>query len=373
METMCAYASYKENMDLVEEMLEFVAKKVHGKTKITYQGKELEFKRPWKRIRMIDSIKKYAKIDIEKMSDSDLKKKLKELKIEIPVFKRGIAMEEVFGELVEPKLIQPTIVYDYPHETCGLAKRNPDNPEFSERFEPYVNGWELGNVYSESNDPLDLEEYWKDQEKMLSKDDESQRLDHDFLNMLKHGMPPTSGVGIGIDRLAMLMTDSVSIRDVLLFPFMKPEDFKEEKSGKSKDSKIAVAVINKGAKMEGWQEMNTVAHLNASFASRIGKGLLMQENIETKDNEKINLNIQHAIMIKTSKSNEDIINLVKSAKEKELDVSEFTREMIETTDDIQVVEWTKSRNLKDVEYLGALIFGKRSVVEKLTDSFKLYK
>jgi len=223
METMCAYANYEDNINLVEEMLEFVCKKVTGNTKIEYQGKSIDFKRPWKRIKMVDAIKKYAKIDVKKLSDSDLKKKLKELKIEIPVFKRGIAIEELFGNLVEHHLIQPTIVYDFPVETCGLAKPKPENDGFAERFEPYVNGWELGNVYSESNDPEVLEKYWKDQEKLLAKDDESQRLDKDFLNMLKVGMPPTSGVGIGFDRLVMILTNQPSIRDVIFFPFMKPE------------------------------------------------------------------------------------------------------------------------------------------------------
>ena len=223
METMCAYANYEDNMDLVEEMLEFVCKKVTGSTKIEYQGKSIDFKRPWKRIKMVDAIKKYGKMDVKKLSDSNLMKKLKELKIEIPVFKRGIAIEKLFENLVEHHLIQPTIVYDFPIETCGLAKPKPENDGFAERFEPYVNGWELGNIYSESNDPEVLEKYWKDQEKLLSKDDESQRLDKDFLNMLKVGMPPTSGVGIGFDRLVMLLTNQPSIRDVIFFPFMKPE------------------------------------------------------------------------------------------------------------------------------------------------------
>ena len=227
METMCAYADYKQNMDLVEEMLEFVCKKVTGGTKIEYQGKKIDFKRPWKRISMVDSIKKYGKLDVKKMSDDELKKKLKELGIKPPIFKRGIAMEELFGFLVEPKLIQPTIVYDYPFETCGLAKPKKDNPRFAERFEPYINGWELGNIYSELNNPEVLENYWREQEKMLSKDAEVQRLDEDFLNMLKIGMPPTSGVGIGIDRLVMLLTNQPSIRDVILFPFMKPEEVKK--------------------------------------------------------------------------------------------------------------------------------------------------
>jgi lysyl-tRNA synthetase class 2 len=372
METMCAYADYKENMDTVEEMLEFAAKKATGSTKVEYQGKTIDFKRPWKRITLVESLKKYAKLDVEKMSDEDLKKELKKHKIEIPIFKRGCAIEELFGELVEHQLIQPTIVYDYPFETCGLAKPKAEDPRYTERFEPYINGWEIGNIYSELNDPQVLENYWKEQEKGLSMDEESQRMDEDFLNMLKVGMPPTSGVGIGIDRLVMLLTNQPSIRDVLLFPFMKPLDYKENTTGKSKNSKIAVAVVNKDLKLKDWEKMNTVAHLNAAFGARKGKELIMQDQIETKDGERISLNIQHAIMIKEGKSNE-IKDLVRKAKENELEIAEFTREMIETTDDRKVAEKTKGKNLRDIEYLGLLIFGKKSLVEKLTKNFELYK
>ena len=221
LETMLAYNDYTANMDLFEEIVEYAAKKVLGKTKINYQGKEIELKRPWQKMTMVKSIKKYAKLDVEKLSDEQLKKKLKELKIVLPVFKRGIAIEEIFSELVEPKLIQPTIIYDYPYETCGLAKPKESNPKYAERFEPFINGWEMGNNYSELNDPKILEEYWKDQEK--GGDSEAQKLDKDFLTALKIGMPPTTGLGLGVDRLIMLLTDSPSIRDVILFPFMKPE------------------------------------------------------------------------------------------------------------------------------------------------------
>jgi lysyl-tRNA synthetase, class II len=229
METMCAYADYKDNMDLIEEMLEFIAKNVTGSTKIIYGKKEIEFKRPWKRIKLVDALKEYGGLDVEKMSDHQLKLELKKHKIEPQVFNRGIAIEELFGELVEPKLIQPTIVYDYPFETCGLAKPKKEDPAYAERFEPYINGWEIGNVYSELNDPKILEEYWKNQEKNLSLDEESQRMDLDFLEMLKYGMPPTSGIGIGVDRLVMLLTNQPSIRDVIMFPFMKPEETKSPK------------------------------------------------------------------------------------------------------------------------------------------------
>ena len=156
LETMWAYNDYTANMDLFEEMVETIAKRVLGKTKIDYQGKEIELKRPWKRMTMLEAIKKIGKLDAEKMSDAELKKKLKDLKVEIPVFKRGLAIESLFEELVEGKLIQPTIIYDYPYETCGLAKQKEKDKNYAERFELFINGWEMGNNYSELNDPLVL-------------------------------------------------------------------------------------------------------------------------------------------------------------------------------------------------------------------------
>jgi len=223
LETMLAYNDYTANMDLFEEMVETIAKKVLGKTKIDYQGKEIELKRPWKRMTMLEAIKKIGKLDAEKMSDAELKKKLKDLKVEIPVFKRGLAIESLFEELVEGKLIQPTIIYDYPYETCGLAKQKEKDKNYAERFELFINGWEMGNNYSELNDPLVLEEYWKEQEKNSKLNNEAEKLDDDFLNALKVGMPPTTGLGLGVDRLIMLLTNQASIRDVILFPFMKLE------------------------------------------------------------------------------------------------------------------------------------------------------
>ena len=375
LETMWAYVDYNSNMDLFEEMVEYVAKKVLGKTKIKYQGTEIELKRPWKRMSMVESIKKFVKIDVIKMSDSELKSFLKKNKIEIEGgFRRGMAIEEIFGEIVEPKLIQPTIIYDYPADTSPLAKKKEGNPDFCERFEPYINGWEMGNNYTELNEPEELKRVFMEQSEFKKRgDEEAAPYDEDFVNALEIGMPPTSGLGLGVDRLVMLLTDQPSIRDIIFFPFMKPVGMSENKTGKAKDGRIAVAIINDGLKLKGWEKMNTIAHLNASFAARKGDELFMQDTISTKDSKKINLNIRHAIMIKEAKNNEDILDLVEEAKEKELDVSEFTREMIETTDDVKVVEWTKGKNLKDIEYLGALVFGKRSVVEKLTEKFKLVK
>lgn len=222
METMWAYADYNDNMDLCEEMVEYIAKKVLGTTKIEYRGEKIDVKRPWKRMTMAESLQKIAGIDVEKMNDSNLKNFLDEKKIQHEHFSRGTAIQLLFEELVGKKLIQPTIIYDYPHETCVLAKQKQSHKLYAERFEPFIFGWELGNSYTEENNPAILKREWEKQEQEHAKgDEESQRMDRDFIKALEIGLPPVSGLGVGVDRLVMIFTGSESIKDVILFPFMK--------------------------------------------------------------------------------------------------------------------------------------------------------
>ncbi len=220
-----AYMDYNDMMDLTERLWEHVAKKVLGTTKFKYQGKTFDVKRPWKRITMYDALKKYAALDIKNLSDEDLKKLLSQKKIEIPSgFNRGLAITALFEELVEDKLVGPVHIIDHPKETSPLCRAKRGNPELIERVEPYINGWELGNGYSELNDSFLQEKFFKEQEKRAKGgDEEAQKMDEDYVKALEFGMPPTGGMGIGIDRMVMLLTDSESIRDVILFPTMKPE------------------------------------------------------------------------------------------------------------------------------------------------------
>ncbi len=225
-EAMTAYDDYRDGMKLIEDITEYVVKKINGKTKIKYQGKIIDFKTPWKRISVRDSIKKNLKIDIEKISDKKLKNIISKNNIKLNGrFNRGNAIMALIEDFCEKDFVQPTILYDYPIETSPLAKPHRDNPQYTERFEQYVNCMELGNNYSELNDPELLTENWKKQEQAMKKGDEdAQPMDEDFINALKIGMPPTCGIGIGVDRLVMLLTNQPSIRDVILFPFMKPEE-----------------------------------------------------------------------------------------------------------------------------------------------------
>ena len=225
-ETMWAYADYKDNMKFAEEMITYVVGKVSGKTKISASGKDIDFKSPWKKVTFVNAIKEKTGIDFSKPKNFEEAKKVAG-KSGADLTKCetiGDVMIKVFEEKVQSQLINPTIVYDYPQEAAGLAKTLEGNPNFVSSFEIIANGMELGLSYCEQNDPEVLEKYWKFAEEKFKKGHlEAQPKDEDFLDALKVGMPPTSGLGIGIDRLAMLLTDNNSIRDVIMFPFMKPE------------------------------------------------------------------------------------------------------------------------------------------------------
>ena len=224
MELYQAYTDYHGMMDLTENMFRYLAQEVCGSTVITYGENEIDLGKPFERLTMIDAVKRYAGVDFDAVPDTEAAKKLAD--------ERGIAYEArhqkgdilnmFFEEYCEDKLIQPTFIMDHPVDVSPLTKRKPDKPDYVERFELFVNGWEMCNAYSELNDPIDQRERFKAQDAAAAAgDEEANHTDEDFLNALEIGMPPTGGIGYGIDRLAMLLTNSPAIRDVLLFPTMK--------------------------------------------------------------------------------------------------------------------------------------------------------
>jgi lysyl-tRNA synthetase class 2 len=226
METMAAYDDYNDSMKRTEELLEFAAKKVLGTTELEFDGKKISMKAPFKRISMVDAVKEATGVDFSKIKDiKEAQEVARKFRVEIDEdMSIGFILAELCSELVESKIIQPTFIIDYPKEVSPLAKETRNNPEFTERFELIIAGMELGNMYSELNDPEELRKNWKAQEKRLSAgDDAAQRTDDDFIKAMEYGMPPTSGIGIGIDRLVMLLTNNSSIREVILFPTMRPE------------------------------------------------------------------------------------------------------------------------------------------------------
>lgn len=264
MEIYVAYKDYKWMMEYTEEMVEKVALDLHGKTELQVGDQTIEFKRPYKRISILDAIKEHTGFDVNGMDVEQLRGVCGELEIEVDEsMGKGKLIDEIFGEKCEHNYIQPTFITDYPVEMSPLAKRHRDNPELTERFELMVNGKEIANAYSELNNPIDQKERFEEQMRLSEKgDDEAMFIDHDFVRALEYGMPPTSGMGIGIDRLCMMMTNSPSIQDVLFFPQMRPEK-KAEKDGEEKFMELGIAkewvpVIYKAGytKVDALKELN---------------------------------------------------------------------------------------------------------------------
>lgn len=227
MELYQAYTDYHGMMDLTENLYRHIAKEVLGTTQIVYNGIEMDLEKPFERITMLDAVKKYSGVDFNEIKTlEEARAAADEHHIEYEErHKKGDILNLFFEEYVEEHLVQPTFVMDHPIEISPLTKKKPENPEYVERFEFFMNGWEMANAYSELNDPIDQRERFKAQEEQLAQgDDEANTTDEDFMNALEIGMPPTGGIGFGIDRMCMLLTDSPAIRDVLLFPTMKPLD-----------------------------------------------------------------------------------------------------------------------------------------------------
>jgi lysyl-tRNA synthetase class 2 len=225
MEIYVAYKDYIWMMEMVEELIEQVTQKIHGKTEIPVGDKMINFAGPYRRLTMYDSIKEYAGVDVSKFDESGLREVCKKLAIVVDdTMGRGKLVDEIFGAKVEANLIQPTYITDYPIEMTPLAKKHRTEPGLVERFELFVNGKEIANAYTELNDPIDQRERFEEQLKLAARgDDEAMAMDDDFLRALEYGMPPTSGLGIGIDRLTMLLTNKTTIQEVLFFPQMRPE------------------------------------------------------------------------------------------------------------------------------------------------------
>ncbi|MFC3415057.1 lysine--tRNA ligase [Algoriphagus hitonicola] len=253
MEIYVAYKDYIWMMEMVEDLLEKVTLAIHDDTKVKVGDREIDFAGPYRRLTMYDSIKEYAGIDVSKMDEFELRKVCQEMGIEVDdSMGKGKLIDEIFGEKVEANLIQPTYITDYPIEMTPLAKKHRTEPGLVERFELFVNGKEIANAYTELNDPIDQRERFEDQMKLAERgDEEAMALDEDFLRALEYGMPPTSGLGIGIDRLTMLLTNKTTIQEVLFFPQMRPEQKPIELNEEEK-------AVYELVKQEGSGELNII-------------------------------------------------------------------------------------------------------------------
>jgi len=275
MEIYVAYKDYFWMMDFTEQMLEHVVKTVHkGNTTVSLSGKEISFKTPFPRVSMREAILEHTGFDIDGKSEDELRAACADLGIETdPSMGKGKLIDELFGEKCEPNYIQPTFITDYPVEMSPLCKKHRDKPEYTERFELMINGKEVANAYSELNDPIDQRERFEEQLRLSEKgDDEAMFIDQDFLRALEYGMPPTSGMGIGIDRLTMMLTDNASIQEVLFFPQMKPEK-KAEKKVELADNEKAIFEILKEKEEMDLDELKSAVGLSNKQWDKGLKGL----------------------------------------------------------------------------------------------------
>jgi lysyl-tRNA synthetase class 2 len=266
-----AYKDYNWMMELVENMVEKVALDLHGTTKVMVGDHEINFKTPWKRLTMFEAIEEYTDIDISGMDESELR--LTAQKLEVPIddtMGKGKVIDEIFGEKCEGNLVQPVFITDYPVEMSPLAKKHRSKEGLVERFEAIANGKEICNAFSELNDPLDQRQRFEAQLELGKRgDDEAMTLDEDFLRAIEYGMPPTAGLGIGIDRLAMMMTNSPSIQDVLFFPQMKPEKKEVELT---EDEKLVFELLKSEGKMP-LNELKSQSELSNKKWDKAIKGL----------------------------------------------------------------------------------------------------
>ena len=372
-----AYKNLDYNLELTERIIKTVAKEVVGKMQfkiidINEKEVEIDLDTKWKRVKFNDLIKENTGLNPEGASRENIEEKALELgfdKNEITKISDGNLLDFIFKKSSRGKIVNPTFVTHYPRSLKPLAIQNEDGT--AEVAQLIIAGAEITNQYAELVDPVVQKELLEKQAELKSAgDSETMDYNNDFIEAMEHGMPPMTGFGMGIDRLVAILTEKPNLRDTVFFPIMRKEN--KSKTGKSKETKIAIVVLNKEADLEDWEELNTSAHLGASFAARKGKELFLQNSVETKDNRNLALNIQHAIMVKIAKNNKDIIDLVNKAESVGLDTVVFTREMLEVINDKIVIEKTKEKDMDDLEYLGVLVFGKKSEVEKITKGFVLY-
>lgn len=364
-----AYADFDMLLKFWQEMYQYVIKETFGTLKIETEGQVCDWSGEWQRVNYLELFQKHTGIDLESAGDEELKVYCDKQGITYEDFaRRGRLMDLIFKKVrVNLPKDKPVFLINQPIELEPLAKKIPGNPKLVQRAQLIAYGSELGKGFGELNDPLDQRERFEAQAALREAgDSEAQMFDHEYVEAMEYGMPPAAGFGVA-DRLFSVLAGR-PVREIVVFPPMREV---AEQTGKANKTKLAVAVLNQEAKMEKWQELNTVGHLAASFAARTGKQLFLQDEIATGDDEHIKLNMQHAIKIKIAASSQDLQALSKKAKQQGLEVSEFTREMMDFSDDKKVVEHTKQKKLEEVEHLGVLVFGAKEVVEKLTQDYEL--
>lgn len=362
-----AYSEYKEGMHMIKDLYRKIAVDVYGKTEFTIGAHTFDLNNEWEEIDYQGEILKRTGMDVFTASEDEIKAKLKEL----GVVWDGEGKERLTDTLwkyCRKQISGPAFLVNHPAYISALSKHNPDGLT-SQVFQPIIAGAEAGKGFSELNDyRVQRANFERQKELLEAGDEEAMMPDFSFVEMLEHGMPPAFGYGFG-ERLFAFF-EGVPIREIQMFPLVKPKE--EMKVGK-KELKVATIVLNKEYNLEKWQELNTVAHLGAEFAGNIGKELFYKKEIKTKDDKDINLNIQHAIIVKQAENKSQIFDLIDNAQKEGIKIYSFTQEMLQTTNDKKVEEITKTKNFNDVDFLGVLVFGAKNQVDRLTINFGFYK
>lgn len=382
LEFQAAYWTLEENMNFTEKFIKYLVESLGVDPKVPVKDKNgnekiVDFGATWQRVNYTDAVTAESGIDISKYSEEDeveLRAAIKEKWHEWEGLENqatATMIDYLYKKILRPNIVGPAFIYNYPRTMQPLARQSDENENIVEQFQVVVNGWEIIKSYSELVDPSIQKANFEAQWDALERgDEEATAGDDDFLLAMEHGFPPQSGFGMGIERIFAILMQEENLREVVMFPMMRPIETKED--SKKQKTQLAVSILNNAANLEKWQELNAVAHLSASFAARGGSKLFEVDSAITADGKNIPMNIQHAIMIKQAESNSDLQELYVVAKNGGLDVVPFTREMLETSDDTLVQKNTSTKNLEEVEYLGILMFGDKKHVEKLTKEFELY-
>ena len=371
LEWYAAYCDINDNKRWTEEMFHRLCKNVFKKDIFVVRDTEgneteIDFGKKFAEARFPDLLQEFANLNMFTASDDEVRAKAKEVGVDkIDGVGRANLLDDIYKKTARCRLIQPTFVYDYPEELKPLAAPNGDGT--ASCFQLVVNTWEIVNSYGELIDPQVQRQLLEDQAKAKAGgDDEAMEVDEVFLKAMEHGFPPMTGSGFGIDRLIAIFTGQPSLRDVVLFPTMKPENSEK----KALQTNLAVAILNTDLLETDWQALNAIGHLTAAYGAREGKQLFFKEDITTKDSAKLPLNTAHAIMVKQA-NNQNLIDLIKTVEDSGLHLETFTKEMLEFSDDVKIEQITKDKNLDDLEFLGVLVYGKKSAIENITKQFKL--
>ena len=380
LEAQIAYEDYRYGMDIIEEIIEYCALRSLGSTKFTYQGILLDVKHPWERYSMVEAIKKFSGLDPTSWeSIDDAKKDI--MGLEIPERKLaelhkmktiGEMIAFTFEETVEEKLIQPTIIYDYPIEVSPLAKKCTD-PRFTQRFEMFAFGSELGNNYSELNDPIDLRKRFVEEKKREEAGfDEAHQTDYDYLEAIEHGFPPTCGIAIGIDRLVMMLTDAKSIKEVIPFPTLRPENASEDQQSDGYDYRERKIVAILSTELSQGNAANALGHMAVSAGRYLGDSWMGESAIKDADGIS-HIGISKYPFIILGASSQEIKNIVVNAKESKLFTVDYPQEMFDTNTDQDLIKALSKVKSDNLVYQAVLIAGKTDEVGKFTKGLHLFK